>query len=245
MADISDRIIILSALLLVMIILSLNSGPYRTLVTVNDVDIEIVTPRDYYTLGENFTANLYFENNGTRDVWMNPMDELPFFGRSINDPEPDTGVTLLHWPHGHMIRIPAKSKITFFERDYEPKFSGEFIITCLGANKTVLILDSESEGAIQIGRYFLDGVGRKTGRVLFIKHEEKEPNFYWDTALKSDVEWDRLDVWDRMLKWDRPEIREIRPCWVIRFEQAKRPGHFYEVWLDASEYIVVGGSSCK
>ncbi len=99
--------------------------------------------------------------------------------------------------------------------------------------------------AIQIGRDFLNGVGRKTGRVLFIQHEEKEPNFYWDIALKSDVEWDRLDIWDRMLKWDRPEIREIRPCWVIRFEQAKRPGHFYEVWLDASEYIVVGGGQCR
>ncbi len=99
--------------------------------------------------------------------------------------------------------------------------------------------------AIEIGRYFLDGVGRKTGRVLFIKHEEKEPNFYWDVAVKSDVEWDRLDIWDRMLKWDRPEIREIRPCWVIRFEQAKRPGHFFEVWLDASEHIVVGGSQCR
>jgi hypothetical protein len=99
--------------------------------------------------------------------------------------------------------------------------------------------------AIEIGRDFLDGVGRKTGKVLFIKHEEKEPNFYWDIALNSDVEWDRLDIWDRMLKWDRPEIREIRPCWVIRFEQAKRPGHFYEVWLDAFEYVEVGGSSCK
>ncbi len=99
--------------------------------------------------------------------------------------------------------------------------------------------------AIQISRDFLDEVGRKTGKVLFIQHEEKEPNFYWDIALKSDVEWDRLDIWDRMLKWDRPEIREIRPCWVIRFEQAKRPGHFYEVWLDASEYIVVGGSQCR
>jgi len=99
--------------------------------------------------------------------------------------------------------------------------------------------------AIEIGRYFLDGVGRKTGRVLFIEHEEKEPNFYWDNALESDVEWDRLDIWDRMLKWDRPDIREIRPCWVIRFEQAKRPGHFYEVWLDASEHVVVGGTSCR
>ena len=99
--------------------------------------------------------------------------------------------------------------------------------------------------AIQIGRDFLDGVGRKTGRVLFIQHEEKEPNFYWDIALKSDVEWDRLDIWDRMLKWDRPELREIRLCWVIRFERGRGPDHFEEVWLDASEYIVVGGSSCK
>jgi len=99
--------------------------------------------------------------------------------------------------------------------------------------------------AIEIGRYFLDAVGRKTGRVLFIKVEEKKPNFYWDIALKSDVEWDRLDVWDRMLKYNRPELREIRPCWIIRFERAKSPGHFEEVWLDASEYIVVGGSSCK
>ncbi len=51
--------------------------------------------------------------------------------------------------------------------------------------------------AIQISRDFLDGVGHKTGRVLFIKYEEKEPNFYWDIALKSDVEWDRLDIWAR------------------------------------------------
>ena len=98
--------------------------------------------------------------------------------------------------------------------------------------------------AIEIGRDFLDGVGRKTGKVLFIKYEEREPNFYWD-MLNSDVEWDRPDIWDRMLKWDRPEIREIRPCWVIRFEQANRLGHFYEVWLDASEYFVVGGSQCR
>ena len=99
--------------------------------------------------------------------------------------------------------------------------------------------------AIEIGRLFLDGVGRKTGRVLSVQLEEKKPNFYWDVVVESDVEWDRLDVWDRMLKYNRPELRETRPCWIIRFEQARRPGHFFEVWLDASELIVVGGSSCK
>ena len=89
--------------------------------------------------------------------------------------------------------------------------------------------DPDERKAIEIGRYFLDGVGRKTGRVLFIKHEEKEPNFYWDYALK----------------FKRPDLTGLRTCWVIRFEQAKRPGHYFEVWLDASEYIVVGGGQCR
>ena len=83
--------------------------------------------------------------------------------------------------------------------------------------------------AIEIGRVFLDDVGRKTGKVLYIKFEEREPNFYWDYALK----------------FEGPDLTGLRTCWVIRFEQAKRPGHFYEVWLDASEYIVVGGSQCR
>jgi len=99
--------------------------------------------------------------------------------------------------------------------------------------------------AIEIGRLFLDAVGYKTGRVLSVQLEEKKPNFYWDVVVESDVEWDRRDVWDRRLKYNRPEIREIRPCWIIRFEQARRPGHFYEVWLDSAEYIVIGGAQCK
>ena len=82
---------------------------------------------------------------------------------------------------------------------------------------------------IEIGRDFLDGVGFKTGKVLYITFEEREPNFYWDYALK----------------YERPDLMGLRACWVIRFEQAKRPGHFFEVWLDASEYIVVGGGQCR
>jgi hypothetical protein len=124
-------------------------------------------------------------------------------------------------------------------------YSYELIITPLTRTPFPKYVTPSEKQAIEIGRDFLDGVGRKTGKVLFIKHEEKEPNFYWDIALDSDVEWDDSDVWDRMLKYNRPDIREARLCWVIRFEQAKRPGHFYEVWLDASEYMVVGGSSCR
>ena len=83
--------------------------------------------------------------------------------------------------------------------------------------------------AIQIGREFLAGEGLVTGKVLSIDLLEKEPNFFWDYSLK----------------FDRPDLTGLGTCWVIRFEQAKRLGHFYEVWLDASEHIVVGGTSCR
>jgi hypothetical protein len=83
--------------------------------------------------------------------------------------------------------------------------------------------------AIQTGRDFLDGEGFKTGKVLFIKFEEKEPNFYWDYALK----------------FERPDLTGLRTCWVIRFEQKHRLGHFYEIWIDASEDIVIGGGQCR
>lgn len=82
---------------------------------------------------------------------------------------------------------------------------------------------------IQIGRRFLEERGYATGKVLSSILEEREPNFYWDYALK----------------FERPDIQGLRPCWVIRFEQAERPGHWFEVWVDASEHLVIGGMQCR
>ena len=97
---------------------------------------------------------------------------------------------------------------------------------------SVVIENDTPWEVIQIGRQFLDERGYKTGRILFSKLEEEEPNFYWHNVFKIESE-------------ERPDIRELRSCWVIRFEQAKRPGHFFEVWIDASEHLVMGGMSCK
>ncbi len=96
-------------------------------------------------------------------------------------------------------------------------------------NRTRVLGHLSEEEAIHIGRHFLDGKGYKTGKVLSEKLEEKDPNFYWHILTKI----------------DRPDLQGPRFCWVIRFEQAERPGHFFEVWIDATEYFVVGGSSCK
>ena len=138
----SERIVILSALLLAVIIVwSPNSGLVRTISTVNDVEVEIGTSRDNYTLGESFTATVYFFNTVKMFFWMNQIYELSFLGNSINDSKPNSGSILLDWVQGAMIHIPAKSKIKLFERDFEPQYSGEFLITCLGAKKTVLILE--------------------------------------------------------------------------------------------------------
>jgi hypothetical protein len=83
--------------------------------------------------------------------------------------------------------------------------------------------------AIQIGRHFLDGIGYTTGKVLFARLEEKTPNLYWHDLAEL----------------EKPDVQGLRLCWVIRFEQAYRPGHFFEVWIDAYTGEVVGGIQCR
>lgn len=106
------------------------------------------------------------------------------------------------------------------------------VIGCIATFQVLMSarrFDPYEKKAIEIGRDFLDGNGFKTGKILSIKLEEVEPNFYWNYALK----------------FEKPDIYGLRSCWVIRFEQAKRPGHFFEVWVDASEYLVIGGDQCR
>jgi hypothetical protein len=77
---------------------------------------------------------------------------------------------------------------------------------------------------IQIGRDYLDGLDKTTGKILSIQLEEKAP------------------IYSPPFK---PSAEEFRLCWVIRFEQAKRPGHFFEVWIDASTSKIIGMTECR
>lgn len=83
--------------------------------------------------------------------------------------------------------------------------------------------------AIHMGKGFLDGIGYTTGKVLSTNLEEKTPNFYWHDLAGL----------------EKPDIQGIRLCWIIRFEQAYRPGHFFEVWIDAYTGEVIGGMQCR
>ncbi len=143
MPDTSERIIILSAVVLVIILWFPNSGLIRTFVTIDDLEIEIVTSRDNYTLGENFTASVYLVNTRSRDVWMEPIQAIilrgdwegkPAWGEAVIDFMNDT------------LHIPSKSKVFLVYRRFTPIITGEFIIQCSGVRKTVLIFDLPSEG---------------------------------------------------------------------------------------------------
>jgi hypothetical protein len=82
--------------------------------------------------------------------------------------------------------------------------------------------------AVEIGRKFLDSHGYTTGRVLSTSHEVRVPNFYWSS----------------MMGFEKPDNAEARPLWVIRYEQASRPGHYFEVWV-AEGGAILGGSQCR
>ncbi len=142
MADTSKRIILLSAVVLVIIVWLPNSGLIQTIVTIHDVGIEINTSRDYYYLGDSFTANAYLVNTRSRDIWMEPINGVPFSGLSEYDPI-SAEVFLLEMDG--RLHIPAKSKVFLIDRLFTPRRAGEFKIQCVGVRKTVVIYESKPE----------------------------------------------------------------------------------------------------
>jgi len=81
---------------------------------------------------------------------------------------------------------------------------------------------------IYIGRTYLMDKGHRVGRVLSVKQDIVTPNFMDNPHLK----------------FERPDLADDRLCWIVRFEQWGRPGHFIETWIDASELLVVGERHC-
>ncbi len=139
MVDTSERIIVLTALILVTVMVwAPNSGPPRTIVTVKDLEIKIVTLRENYTLGESFTADAFLVNNRSEEVWIKPISSIIIVGYSLNGTDPIAEVSHISVTKD-LIRIPANSTRKIQSRVFKPLFLGEFRISCLGLKKTVLI----------------------------------------------------------------------------------------------------------
>lgn len=152
MADTSERIITLSAILLVVVIVlstqivQMNPAKEKedSILTVKDMQILIATSRDNYTLGEGFTATVYLVNNRSEEVQMEPITSLTIEGKGVNETiGSGTGVDWMYVA-GTTTHLPANAKRKLADKYFTPEQTGEFIITCLGANKTVNILEKEN-----------------------------------------------------------------------------------------------------
>lgn len=150
MTDTSERIIILSAIILMFIaIQSYSELTGKRIVTLKDIEVEIITPQDAYILGENFTAIVYFVNNESEEVWVEAVSQYTIYSYSLDHPEEGLFADVHVTPDSEnpWMHIPANSRIKFDYMHCKPQYGGEFRISCFGAEKTVLILDTIVEQA--------------------------------------------------------------------------------------------------
>ena len=170
MADASERIIILSAVILVVIIgqsvKMYKTEPIKedTILTWRDMQIQIATSRENYTLGDGFTATIYLVNNRSEEVQMDPITSLTIEGgRDIGY---SGHATDYNWDYaiGTVTTLPAHSKKKLADQYFTPEQTGEFIITSLGVNKTVLILEPDVD-------YIKEEYGESTKKIKSVDTE--------------------------------------------------------------------------
>lgn len=108
-----------------------------------DIGVEIYTPRQNYTLGENFTAIVYFVNNESEEVGVEAVSQYTINSFSLSHPEEGLSADVYDIidSENPWMYIPANSRIEFDYMFCKPQYTGEFRISCLGAEKTVLILE--------------------------------------------------------------------------------------------------------
>ena len=91
----------------------------------------------------------------------------------------------------------------------------------------------------QIGRDVYDGLNKPTGKILSIQQEEKAPIYYYNY---TEIDIARAKETGETLPLF--VLGEPRLCWVIQFEQASRPPHYFEVWIDESTSKIFGMDEC-
>ena len=90
-------------------------------------------------------------------------------------------------------------------------------------------VDDEIDKAVNAARVFLRLNDVDVGKYLQYSVEYGVPNYYWHI---------NLGIKHPLLS---PSCEYI----VIRFEQADRPGHYYEVWVDPETNQIIGGDACR
>lgn len=178
---------------------------------------------------------IVFGYNSTRPVdFMVILGNEPVWGDDHSNPretEVLVNVTSSTAYFGY-IRAWEKEVITlYFEADQETLSS----VTLKGKRVSSLkiggggVHDPDIDEAIRVGQVFLLLHGVDVGKMLEASTELDTPNYYWRKKLGMRF----------------PLLPPPCECYVIRYEQARRPGHFYEVWVEADSMQVVGGGECR
>ena len=90
----------------------------------------------------------------------------------------------------------------------------------------------EREQAIELGRDFFQDIGLQPGKVLSVDLIDEVPAghlYYWHSVKGLAV----------------PDLQKPGQCWLVRFEQGPRHGHWWEVLININTNEVVGGMSCR
>ena len=114
------------------------------IVSLSDIQIELETDKALYLVDEEFRVKASFYNEKSYAVRINTNIDYHLIGYTLG--REGIPVSLGHGFPKNFSKIPSNSSIRIYTGTLQPRYSGEFFISCLGVNKTVLILDSESEG---------------------------------------------------------------------------------------------------
>lgn len=90
-------------------------------------------------------------------------------------------------------------------------------------------VDEEIDEAVNMARAFLRLNDVDVGKYLQYSVEQGVPNYYWHINLGI----------------KHPLLPPTCEYIVIRFEQANRPGHYYEVWVNPETNQIIGGGACR
>lgn len=178
-----------------------------------------------YVLGEEYicgtSRSAGFSRHAILDMLTQDISPIEFYGGS--GPVDVTGI-IRQAPAEYSDYFEIYLEVTKIELDHPERPA------------TCVTLGDDTYKAVAIGRNYLENILSRegpspwVGDLLQVQLEIRDPNYYWHYLSGEEV--------------DKPDV-ENTLCWVITFEKAKRPGHFFEVWIDADSEDVVGGMQCR
>jgi len=105
--------------------------------TLEDIVVEVVPDKQEYRVGDTITAVIFFVNERSTAVYLDPISFFAVSGNYVDDPKPVATQVNVDYVRGFQIEVPANGRYSFFKIPFKATRAGDFRISCLG--KTVVI----------------------------------------------------------------------------------------------------------